>query len=95
MTEQQDQLPDDREGRPPETQGDIGPWILKSFNDLNSRFDDINKRLDAIDKNLKWLNRLAWFVIAIFAIFLFICIMFIRPAIPFVLHKLFPGATIN
>ena len=86
------QPPDDNPTLP-DIKGNIGPWILKSFNDLNNRFDDTNKRLDSIDKNLKWLNRLAWFMIACIGIFLFICLMFIRPAIPFVLNKLFPGVT--
>ena len=66
-----------------DVRGNIGPWILKSFNELNSR-------LDGIDKNIKWLNRLAWFIMACIGIFLFVSIMFVRPAIPFVLNKLFP-----
>ena len=92
MTERQtDQPPGDELQPPPDAQGDIGPWILKCFNDLGLRFDTIDNRLDAIDKNLKWLNRLAWFVIACVMVFVFFCIMFVRPAIPFVLNKLFPS----
>ena len=84
MTERQtDQPPSDELQPPRDVPGDIGPWILKSFNDLDSKLSDINK-------NLKWLNRLAWFIIACVVVFVFVCIMFVRPAIPFVLKKLFP-----